>query len=200
MAPLPPIPDAFTVKKSAILGSLSIPESSYTDLSPKGTVDEAIKDLIDRINTLEGVVTTSSCSGRVSVFLEGRKHCVRRSSGEDNVAIGRAGGGQAVVPGGKGMGGRWLLISHEPISESDGVSCRTLGLQPMRGLSGNIDDKEPNQLRIARFQFEPMVRDSRTGDNILGYSVAAVEADMYVDPSYNDSLFAPCSAHPCRSH
>lgn len=200
MAPLLTIPDAFTAKKSAILKSLSTPDSSYTDLSPKGTVDEAIKDLIDRINTLEGVVTTSSCSGRVSVFLEGRKHHISRSSENHDAENRISRGGQAPVPGGKGMGGQWLLISHEHVSESHGDPCGILGLEPMQGLPGDIDEKDPSQLRFARFQFEPMVRDLRTGDNVLRYCVAAVEADFYVDTTYNDSISPPCSAYPCRSH
>ena len=43
------IPPSFTTEKSAILASLSAPPSTYTDLSPKGTVDEAIKP-VDRPN------------------------------------------------------------------------------------------------------------------------------------------------------
>lgn len=174
MAPFPTVPDTFTAKKTAILESLSTPESSYTDLSPKGTVDKAIKGLIDRINTLEGVVTTSSCSGRISVFLEGRKHQYSKSSGNDSTENGISGGGQAVVPGGKGMGGRWLLISHEPVSEGNEGLCRTLGLEPMQESSCAIDDKEPCQLRVARFQFEPMVRDLGTAASVLEDYVAAL--------------------------
>lgn len=60
------------------------------------------KALIDEINNIEGLVTTSSCSGRISVFLEGQKG--------DNGAIGSRGS-----VGGKGGGGNWLFVSHNPV-------------------------------------------------------------------------------------
>lgn len=168
MPALVPIPAAFTAKKTTILESLSVPDISYTDLSPKGTVDEAIRGLIDRINALEGVVTTSSCAGRISVFLEGRKHDAKRGSrmedGEDREHECLEGESQAAVPGGKGMGGRWLFVSHEPVQVQDFDECtsRSLGLEPLKGAHWDVADKEPNQLRFARFQFEPMVCNTST--------------------------------------
>ena len=159
------VPLSFAVKKNAILASLSIPESTYTDLSPKGSVDEAIKPLLDRINALEGVVTTSSCAGRVSIFLEGKK----RGKGPEgighdtyNEGFGK-GSTQTVVPGGKGMGGRWLFVSHEPVDlskrgEKKEAITELLGL----GSSGAQNEAlavtgELEEMRLVRFQFEPMV-------------------------------------------
>ena len=69
----PPIPPSFRLKKSQILASLSQSVETYTDKSPKGTVDAHIEDLIAKINAYEGLVTTSSCAGRVAVFVEGPK-------------------------------------------------------------------------------------------------------------------------------
>lgn len=69
----PPAPASFIRRKETILAQLALPDDEYTDLSPKGTVDAGIRDLIDEINALDGLVTTSSCAGRVSVFLEGRR-------------------------------------------------------------------------------------------------------------------------------
>lgn len=69
----PPAPASFARRKETILAQLALPDDEYTDLSPKGTVDAGIRDLIDEINALDGLVTTSSCAGRVSVFLEGRR-------------------------------------------------------------------------------------------------------------------------------
>jgi tRNA wybutosine-synthesizing protein 3 len=66
-----PIPPSFHAKKSQILRSLNQPTEAYTDNSPKGTVDAQIRDLIAEINVYEGFVTTSSCAGRVAVFVEG---------------------------------------------------------------------------------------------------------------------------------
>lgn len=159
------VPPSFTAKKNAILFSLSTPESAYTDLSPKGSVDAAIKPLIGRINALDGVVTTSSCAGRVSIFLEGTKQGKGhdgRGDVQGNVGVGKE-SEQAAVPGGKGLGGKWLFVSHEPVDLSKkGVGKETLpevlGLGSSRAegdasvLSGDV-----NKMRLVRFQFEPMV-------------------------------------------
>lgn len=161
----PQVPPSFTAKKNAILASLSTPECAYIDLSPKGSVDAAIKPLIDRINALEGVVTTSSCAGRVSVFLEGRK-LGKEQEGKRNAKKTKGIGKEsehAAVPGGKGMGGKWLFVSHEPVELSKrGVKkeilVELLGLGSLGAhnqapaLSGEV-----NQMRLVRFQFEPMV-------------------------------------------
>lgn len=159
------VPPSFTAKKNAILVSLSTPESAYTDLSPKGSVDAAIKPLIDRINALDGVVTTSSCAGRVSVFLEGSKQGKEndgRGDVQGNVGIGKV-SEHSAVPGGKGLGGKWLFVSHEPVDLSKkGESKKNLpdvlglGFSRAEGdasvLSGDVD-----KMRLVRFQFEPMV-------------------------------------------
>ena len=159
------VPPSFATKKDAILASLSTPESAYTDLSPKGSVDAAIKPLIDRINALEGVVTTSSCAGRVSIFLEGRKQSKGREGrgdAQDNEDFGKE-TEQIAVPGGKGMGGKWLYVSHEPVAlsnkgEAKGALTELLGLgssgaqSEALGLTGDV-----NEMRLVRFQFEPMV-------------------------------------------
>ena len=161
----PQLHPSFTAKKNTILTSLSASESAYTDLSPKGSIDAVIKPLIDRINALEGVVTTSSCAGRVSVFLEGKKQSRGHEGGgdiKDSEGVGKE-SEQAAVPGGKGMGGKWLFISHEPVSlskqgEGKEPLSELLGLGSSRAqneglaLSGDI-----NKMRLVRFQFEPMV-------------------------------------------
>ena len=87
----------------------------------------------------------------------------------DGIRDERAGRGekkpQTPVPGGKGIGGRWLFVSHEPFKKKDGDGCTTtqkFGLSPMPESPPHdpiiTDDKSPHQLRFARFQFEPMVR------------------------------------------
>lgn len=144
----------FLQKKHKIVSHLSTSPESYTDLSPKGSVDEPIRQLIDRINSIEGLVTTSSCSGRLSVFLEGRK----KSHGfDDGHAVGFAG------PGGKGAGGRWLFVSHEALNLSDHASVDGQFYHHLLGLSTNSRSKRitfPANIRATRFarlKFEPMV-------------------------------------------
>ena len=209
----PPIPAAFTAKKNAILASLAAPSSNYTDASPKGSVDETIKGLIDRVNTLEGFVTTSSCAGRVSVFAEGRKEQRRRVDGsevnghDDRVTedgdtgkkVLEEGGDDAsrrkqkVVPGGKGMGGRWLYVSHEPLPE--GVNGKEF--LEMFGLGSNDcsqHTKAPvpvRPLRLVRFQFEPMV--CRYNITISTHPTRSL---IDVDIAHHDSILASRSTNP----
>ena len=165
----PPISPSFQFLKSRILSSLSLDPSSYTDASPKGSVDAGIRDLIDRINTLEGVVTTSSCAGRVSVFLEGSRRVGEVRDGVERERRGDVGDGyeegdgerQAAVPGGKGRGGRWLFVSHEPVSVPPGKEkdhlTRLFGLGRVGDHGAPTTSTNSSARRFVRFQFEPFV-------------------------------------------
>ena len=175
----------FSQKKSKILSQLSVPDTEYADASPKGSVDAGIRDLINEINALEGVVTTSSCAGRVSVYLEGQKKTKGKSAGRGEDESERAGGegggdGDEIVgernsstAGGKG-GGEWLFVSHDPLPVSlisgEGVGStswsRLFGLGDSRGESGageagrevrGDEDGVSSQPRLIHFKFEPMV-------------------------------------------
>ncbi len=80
-----------------------------TDLSPKGSYDWPIRDLIDLINSHDDYMTTSSCSGRISVFI----------AADDAVEV--EGGGvdeSGTIPQTKGV--HWLLVEHGPV-EFDNV-------------------------------------------------------------------------------
>ncbi|KAF2839817.1 hypothetical protein M501DRAFT_953658 [Patellaria atrata CBS 101060] len=152
---------AFKHRKATILKQLSVPQAQYNDLSPKGSIDEPIRALIDDINAIEGLVTTSSCSGRISVFLEGKRkkdtpEDLPRQN-EDKDLPGIAG------PGGKG-GGTWLFVSHSPVdvperNEGDRFNwgdhfTRLFGLRPHEvvprySLSSGIS--------LVHLKFEPMI-------------------------------------------
>ena len=142
----------FATKKRNILSALAIPDEDYTDLSPKGSVDERIRYLINIINKLDGAVTTSSCAGRISVFLEGTKS----DEDKDVQEVSEVQSLQAAVPGGKGRGGRWLFTSHDPVNDD-------LGNKSMKELCGMSTQNDmlsvgdPSETRFVRFQFEPMV-------------------------------------------
>lgn len=153
------IPDVFESRKRRILDDLSVPDAEYTDLSPKGSVDEGIRDLIRDINALPGLVTTSSCAGRISVFLEGTK----KQNHEPRQQQRR----QFAPSGGKGTG-RWLYVSHEPLERPEsGKDLTTLhelfGLVPDAdsgaGSRGKISKliEGGHAPRLVRFHFEPMV-------------------------------------------
>ncbi|KIW71420.1 hypothetical protein PV04_03589 [Phialophora macrospora] len=98
-----PISPSFLAKKSQILQSLNRPNESYTDNSPKGTVDAQIRDLIAEINAYEGFVTTSSCAGRVAAFVEGpRPKCKVASASTSTHPVGEGGEGRDFEGEGKG--------------------------------------------------------------------------------------------------
>lgn len=179
MKNLPPPGATFTLRKQKILSLLSVPDEQYTDASPKGSVDAGIRDLIAQINAHAGLVTTSSCAGRVSVYLEGRKSGAGGGSGtQEEKERGPAGlsvvdggegddlrgvegrqvsGNAASSAGGKG-GGEWLFVSHDP------VPARQEGYEELFGLGSGSAGREavqevgPAELsRLIHFKFEPMV-------------------------------------------
>ncbi|KFH42891.1 tRNA wybutosine-synthesizing protein-like protein [Hapsidospora chrysogenum ATCC 11550] len=142
MQGLPPPAGHFAARKAKILNQLSVPDAEYSDASPKGSIDDGIRDLIDEINALDGLVTTSSCAGRVSVFVEGKKTA---EAGDH---------GQLAGVGGKGAGGAWLFVSHEPVSNTASW-ISSLGLrEPEVGETG---DGTPKDRRLIHFKFEPMI-------------------------------------------
>lgn len=160
MRPLAEPSQIFAQKKRKILEQLSIPDSEYTDASPKGSVDVGIRDLIDEINALEGFVTTSSCAGRVSVFVEGRKVADRPAEGGADGAEDIRAATVAGV-GGKGGGGSWLFVSHDPVPESGAGRDlgEVLGLKGMQTLEDAVGGSEELAAasRLIHFKFEPMV-------------------------------------------
>lgn len=176
---LPAPSPGFQARKARIVSQLSLPASEYSDLSPKGSVDEGIRTLIDQLNALAGFVTTSSCAGRVSVFLEGRKAAAappgeqrRRGDGDaeaDDDAdrappTARTEPGERATFGGKGGGGKWLFVSHDPLPRPrDGASEDACAAR--LGLSGGAEVGEVDEgsegaeevKRLIHFKFEPMV-------------------------------------------
>ncbi|KAK2644488.1 hypothetical protein Ddye_019683 [Dipteronia dyeriana] len=81
---------SFEQRKASTLESLS---SSITDKSPKGTLDLPIVPLINVINSHPDYFTTSSCSGRVSIFSH---------------------------PTNRPKGGSWLYITHD-LADADAI-------------------------------------------------------------------------------
>ncbi|KAI4215594.1 MAG: hypothetical protein LQ351_002063 [Letrouitia transgressa] len=165
----PPIPQSFQTRKSSIMTSLTLPTHSYSDASPKGSLDTAIVPLVNRINGLPGVVTTSSCSGRISVFVEGRKPLPSaiRTRAVDDETEGEKKGINKSVPGGKGMGGRWTFVSHEAVDKppydgerkNEGVLGRMLGLGSSEGVDRHCTKLSGtrSRRRYVKFAFEPMI-------------------------------------------
>lgn len=144
---------AFLAKKAKILADLASPTEDYADASPKGSIDTPIIPLITEINTLPQFVTTSSCSGRISVYLEGSKD----DGHVDESAVPAEGGVKATVArtGGKGGGGRWLYVSHDIVDlKTAGDLSKLVGLEVGQG---GADDGIGGGQRLIRFKFEPLV-------------------------------------------
>lgn len=102
--------NAFNQKKQSILYEIN---SVQPDLSPKGSIDSLCLPIINLINSHNDMVTTSSCSGRISVFVEGTKQ-------HDSVN----------KTGGKGQGGKWLYVSHDQDQVVDWVEKLKNGSGP----------------------------------------------------------------------
>lgn len=138
------MPTTFEEKKARIIQQLNVPESEYNDLSPKGSIDAGVRDLIDEINAVPTLVTTSSCSGRVSVYVEGRK--------QEAYSLDAESVGIVASAGGKG-GGRWLFVSHDP------VASYSLMYELFKSADGEKANR-PRQVAgtsFIHFKFEAMV-------------------------------------------
>lgn len=142
---------AFDEKKSRILQQLSVPEEDYTDASPKGSVDGPIRALVNSINQISSLVTTSSCSGRISVYVEGRGKPQRST---DDVGL-----YETLSTSGKG-GGRWTFVSHEAVDMSalePEVPTPIHKLFKLQQTDGQHLTSEDMQRSFVHFKFEPMV-------------------------------------------
>jgi tRNA wybutosine-synthesizing protein 3 len=147
----------FDAKKQQVLRGLNVPENEYQDLSPKGSVDEPIRSLINEMNQSPGMVTTSSCSGRISVFLEGRKRDAQYTAIENNNRASPSG------PGGKG-GGSWLYISHYPVElVSSSPNSDFMTMFALQRRQDQLEQAPQSDCRYIHFKFEPMVSGSSNG-------------------------------------
>ena len=165
--PRAPLPAGFARKKDRVLRGLAAPEAEYADASPKGSVDAGVRDLIAHLNAVPGLVTTSSCAGRVCVFVEGRRRD-REGEGEAEaerkpLLLEKKKKKTLAGVGGKGGGGAWLFVSHDPVpldgkSDADLDVLLGLGAQDRGGArdASGSDDDAP-EARLVHFKFEPMV-------------------------------------------
>ena len=150
----------FDTKKHKILGALSTPDTDYIDASPKGSVDDGVRELIGQINNTPGFVTTSSCAGRIAVYLDGPPKLAPSLSPaveDDETAAVVAGRTPTASASGKG-GGRWLFSSHAPVDLSSvsktGALLRLLGFSSSSEVSFPLAETRP---QFVHFKFEPMV-------------------------------------------
>jgi tRNA wybutosine-synthesizing protein 3 len=148
----------FVAKKKTILEQLELPVEDYHDSSPKGSIDGPIQGLIKEINAKPNLVTTSSCSGRISVYLEGER-CKSSS--------------KSASSGGKG-GGKWLFVSHEPLDIAK-PNCLLYSLFNLNSSQTQGASIPISATRFVHFKFEAMVR----GVSIIGLEYPFTQNRFY---------------------
>ena len=185
MPPSLALPPSFLSRKARVLSSLSVPEGSYTDASPKGSVDEGIRNLISWLNGQDGYVTTSSCAGRISVFAEGNKD------------VGESRHTTVANTSGKGGGGRWLFVSHEPVNV-EGDIHELLGIKPWEATGEMLKTGLASKARYIRFAFEPMVSDQPPSPSTR--LLLLITQLRYADPPCPLRNPFPCPAPALRRH
>lgn len=190
------MPSLFENKKLKILEQLAVPDSTYHDASPKGSVDERIRALVDEINVLDTLVTTSSCAGRIAVYLEGKKKSrsttVDASAEEANAGAGGKGGGQ------------WLFVSHDPL-ETPSQRLPT-ELTCMFGMSSGAAISIPastQDVRWVRCKFEPMVGDAEfvflpSFCALAWYAISNALVDIMIDTACFMFLNRQCATRSKR--
>lgn len=147
--------DPFDQKKASILAEIGATDETTPDLSPKGTIDEFCLPIINLINSNGDMVTTSTCSGRVSVFLEGVKNI-----NQDGIKIGA-----------KGNHGRWIFVTHDPKDLPDWFNS----IDFKYTVDGNSYESTDANTRYILYKFEPLIlhvkcRDSEMANKL--YSAA----------------------------
>lgn len=127
----------FEQKKAHILREIA--QNDGHDQSPKGSIDVLCWPLIALVNAHRELVTTSSCSGRVSVFVEGSKQ------------------GSTQI-GAKGNGGHWLFVTHEKSQLQDWWAGDKFPMAEAETLAGNggVPELGPHT-RYVLFKFEPVI-------------------------------------------
>lgn len=137
--------DSFDQKKNHILQEIGLNSENNPDASPKGTIDTLCIPLITLINSHKNMVTTSSCSGRVSVFIEGCKEISSRIE-QNNI-------GEEYKIGAKGDGGHWLFVSHEKENINEWWKKTSPCLQFLDYFSTECN----SSTRYILFKYEPLI-------------------------------------------
>jgi tRNA wybutosine-synthesizing protein 3 len=135
-----PFQREFELRKEIVLKALA---SAEKDKSRKGGVDAPIADLINCINSHPCFFTTSSCSGRVSIFLEQPHAPLLSDPYHEAESNGKAGAKSKVK-----LGGSWVYVSHEPAKVDEVVTT-------VRRLYQGA--KQEQDLGLLVFRFEPFI-------------------------------------------
>ncbi|KAI5963694.1 uncharacterized protein KGF55_002574 [Candida pseudojiufengensis] len=134
--------DSFLQKKQNILREISQNGNDNLDASPKGTIDEHCIPIINLINTHPKMVTTSSCSGRVSVYLEGT---------QNNKIIS------------KGNEGKWIFVTHDTSNLKNWYKSINLNYDLTKFPTKNA--------RKILYKFEPLILHIKCKDSSIANTI-----------------------------
>ena len=137
----PPLPSFASLRQRnlrTLYGDTKISEYINNDKSPKGSVDEKIRPLVNLINLHPEFVTLSSCSGRVAMFdPEGSScddHQLESSTNEltdSNTPTQQTKEVKGTEISGKGRG-KWIFVTHDilpDLGEQIIASLKQAGMQ-----------------------------------------------------------------------
>lgn len=145
------ISSGFAAQKTDLLQQLTAPPASDANIpSRSSSIDVGIQKLVDEINGIETLVTTSGCAGRIVVYLEGTSLTSPPSHLDDHARI-------SVVSTSADYNGQSLFVSHDPLPLSGRGP-----VAPMLGLSDHTNLGIPPSIegvRWVRCKFESMVGD-----------------------------------------
>lgn len=138
--------DSFDRQKAHLLEEIGLNSENNPDASPKGTIDTLCIPLIKLINSHKDMVTTSTCSGRLSVFLEGEKNVDKVRSTIDQR--------EPIKIGAKGDGGHWLFVSHDKDEINEWWKRNNILLKYDNAISEEDYDAKT---RYVLFKYEPLI-------------------------------------------
>jgi len=164
------------------------------DKSPKGYIDAPILDLMRLINQHSQFYTTSSCSGRVAVYCEGVDE--KKKSAESELD-----------PAKSTKGGKWLYVTHDPVSIPD---LENMDAWILKLLFGDAYDRlttdpiENEQAIINQqlvfFKFEPLIlhveaETAEAAHELLGLANVIGYQNSGITPSRTRHMLAIRSTH-----
>jgi len=204
----------FDQRKQHIVNGLN--QQVYQDRSPKGSVDVAILPLIEIINQHINYVTTSSCSGRISVFHQCGDGDDEGGVGDDTISsdynnnAADSGDGNAESNGSTGGStsgarevippkDRWVFVSHDMVPDEHTAASELYNkLQNMK-LNTQFGKKQSVIFRYEPFILHVEARDTSAAQAFVAVAVRGglrlsgmVPGRRHIIVSVRSSLIMDC--------
>lgn len=143
-----------------LYGDTKISEYINNDKSPKGSVDEKIRPLVNLINLHPEFVTLSSCSGRVAMFdpvgyaddsIDGGNEII--ASDETNITAQKKAAKGTEISG-KGRG-KWIFVTHDVLPDLGKQVIDALRKAGMHRKQMNNDTNTSYDDSVVTYKHEP---------------------------------------------